>query len=187
MALRRRTTRRSNNRQVAHTSDISSATIQQLSALPVKTLRNQLATRHLPTSGNKSTLAQRLFHAIHDIPAPITTDSLSINHPATPTLTTTASNPIPSLPSLATLLPSASTSAADVGNITPAQISAMLQLLSQALQTSSTSQQSLPVTSAAMSSQPIVRAAPPIFSTAQQHVTTTTQLEPVPSVSTQAF
>ena len=46
--------------------DVHSYTIHQLTRLPAEVLRLHLSSRHLVTSGNKSVMAQRLYHALHN-------------------------------------------------------------------------------------------------------------------------
>ena len=48
--------------------DISLANIAQLTRLPAERLRQHLSTRHLVTTGNKATMARRLYQAIHQPP-----------------------------------------------------------------------------------------------------------------------
>ena len=55
-------TRRSTLQSNDHATDtISTATLQELSVLPTKTLRQHLAVRKMATSGVKATLAHHLF------------------------------------------------------------------------------------------------------------------------------
>ena len=51
-----------------------SATVKELKALTVKTLRQHLAARNLPPSGTKAIFAHRLYNAIHgeSLPAMLT-------------------------------------------------------------------------------------------------------------------
>ena len=44
----------------------TTASIDQLTRLPAEILRLHLSSRHLVTSGNKSMMAQRLYHALHN-------------------------------------------------------------------------------------------------------------------------
>lgn len=46
-------------------ADLSTATVGQLTRLPAEVLRLHLSSRHLVTTGNKSTMAQRLYQALH--------------------------------------------------------------------------------------------------------------------------
>ena len=48
--------------------DISLANIAQLTRLPAERLRQHLSTRHLVTTGTKTTMARRLYQAIHQPP-----------------------------------------------------------------------------------------------------------------------
>ena len=103
--------------------------------------------------------------------------------PTHPTQNTLADNATTPLSSQANPLPTSCTSsqpteAVGSGNIMPAQVSTILQFLSQALQSSASQQ---PPSTAIFSNH--INGAPPIFSTAQQHsrpVTITTQSAPDP-------
>ena len=46
--------------------DVHRCTIDQLTRLPAEVLRLHLSSRHLVTSGNKSVMAQRLYHALRN-------------------------------------------------------------------------------------------------------------------------
>ena len=46
--------------------DVHRCTIDQLTCLPVEVLGLHLSSRHLVTSRNKSVMAQRLYHALHN-------------------------------------------------------------------------------------------------------------------------
>ena len=143
------------------TEALLSATMEELRALTVKTLRQHLAARNLPPSGTKAILAHRLYNAIHGKSLP---GMLTENPPSSPVTASSTSYTI-----------TQPTEIANLESFTPTQISAMLQLLSQALQTrvsqpqmNATSSQSLGNT-------------PPIFSTAQQHsraLTTQSLIDP---------
>ena len=183
--ISRPATRRSTPQSNDHATDtLATASLQELSALPAKTLRQHLAVRNMATSGVKATLARRLFTAIHgDGSATVS----STNPPTHPTQNTLADNATTLQSSQANPLPTSCTSsqpteAVGSGNITPAQVSSILQFLSQALQSSASQQPP----STANFSHPI-NGAPPIFSTAQQHsrpVTITTQSAPDPPSNT---
>ena len=69
--------------------DVHCCTIDQLTHLPAKVLRLHLLSRHLVTSGNKSVMAQRLYHALRkaDHSSSIVTTTLS-PVPTSPTSTT---------------------------------------------------------------------------------------------------
>ena len=158
---------------------LTAATIPELGALTVKTLQRHLAARQLATSGVKTTLVRRLYDAMH------AGESSAVSSTISPTQTTVTWNSQSLSSSQVTPL-STSTQPADTvnpGNITPAQVSVLLQVLSQALQTDASSMQQLPTT--AMSSQPINRVLPS-YSTAQHHNRTiTTQSVPGPTTSIQ--
>ena len=47
--------------------DVHRCTIVQLTRLTAEVLRLHLSSRHLVTSGNKSVMAQRLYHALHNV------------------------------------------------------------------------------------------------------------------------
>ena len=145
----------------------------------MKTLQRHLAARQLATSGVKTMLVRRLYDAMH------AGESSAVSSTISPTQTTVTWNSQSSSSSQVTPL-STSTQPADTvnpGNITPAQVSVLLQFLSQALQTDASSMQQPPTT--AMSSQPINRVLPS-YSTAQHHNRTiTTQSVPGPTTSIQ--
>ena len=148
--------------------------------MPAKTLQQHLAIHNMATSSVKATLARHLFTAIHrDSSATVS----PTNPPTPPTQNTLADNATTPLSLQANPLPTSCTSSQPIeavgsGNITPAQVSSILQFLSQALQSSASQQPP----STAIFSHPI-NGALPIFSTAQQHsrpVTITTQSAPDP-------
>ena len=128
--------------------DIHHSSIDQLTRLPVEVLRLHLSSRHLVTSGNKSIMTQRLYHALHNIenssfvvatsPIPMPTSSTStamvpsllvmIPPPASltqPIMSTSAALP--------TILPSAITSEASFQPELQSQLSTLMrQLIQQA-------------------------------------------------------
>ena len=67
--------------------DVHRCTIDQLTRLPAEVLRLHLSSRHLVTSGNKSLMAQRLYHALHNA-----------NHSFS--IVTTTLPPVPTSPTL---------------------------------------------------------------------------------------
>ena len=155
------------------------ATIPELAALIVKTLQRHLAAHQLATSGIKTTLVRCLYDAM------IAGESSVVSSTINPTQTTVTWNSQSSSSSQVTPL-STSTQPADTvdpGNITPAQVSVLLQFLSQALQTDASSMQQPPTT--AMSLQPTNHVLPS-YSTAQHHNRAiTTQSVPGPTASIQ--
>ena len=126
--------------------DIHHSSIDQLTRLPVEVLRLHLSSRHLVTSGNKSIMTQRLYHALHNIenssfvvatsPIPMPTSSTStamvpsllvmIPPPASltqPIMSTSAALP--------TILPSAITSEASFQPELQSQLSTLISQLIQ--------------------------------------------------------
>ena len=61
------------------TEALLSATVEELRALTVKTLRQNLVARNLPSSNTKAILAHRLYNAIHggSLPATLTENPMS--------------------------------------------------------------------------------------------------------------
>ena len=95
--------------------------MEELRALTVKTPRQHLATRNLPSSDTKAILAHRLYNSIHG-------ESLSailIENPTSSPVTASSTNYTITRP----------VETANLESFTPTQISVILQLLSQALQT----------------------------------------------------
>ena len=140
------------------TEALLSATVEELRALTVRTLRQHLAAHNLPSSGTKAILAYRLYNAIHG-------ESLPAENPTSSPVTASSTSYTITQP----------TEAANLESFTPTQILAMLQLLSQALQT----RVSQPQTNATSSQS--LENTPPIFSTAQQHsraLTTQSLIDP---------
>ena len=71
--------------------DVHRCTINQLTRLPAEVLRLHLSSRHLFASGNKSVMAQRLYHALRN------TDHSS-------SIVTTTTPPVPTSPTSTTTL-----------------------------------------------------------------------------------
>ena len=155
--------------------DISTASIRQLTALPAEVLCLHLSNSHLTTTGTKAVMARRLFDAIYTVSS-ISTTSLTNLLTSSATMTTSNSQSSPgnvlssSSPSTSTL-PSA---------INPAQLSTLLQLLSQTLQQNPflmTQQTSAPATlppQLSISSTPMSPGnSPPVFSVVQHGMATT--------------
>ena len=57
--------KRSRRRSSSQVSDISTATVAELTRLPAEVLRLHLLSRHLVTTGQKTTMAQRFYKALH--------------------------------------------------------------------------------------------------------------------------
>ena len=108
--------------------DISTASIRELTALPAEVLRLHLSNHHLTTTGTKAVMARRLFNAIHTSSSVTTSSSPPATLPSitTPTPGGLSGNMLPS----SSLLPTSTLP----GAINPAQLSTLLQLLSQTLQ-----------------------------------------------------
>ena len=135
-----------------------STTVEDLNALTIKTLKQHLAARKLPTTGAKAILVYRLYNAIHG-------ESSQTTQTENPTATL-RENPT-SIPVTVFTTSYAITQPTETANqassFTPNQISAMIKMLSQALQTRA----SQPDTSATPSKS--LGSTLPIFSNAQQH------------------
>ena len=130
------------------TEALLSATVEELRAFTVKTLRQHLAACNLSSSGTKAILAHHLYNAIHgeSLPAMLTENPTS--SPITASSTSyTITQPVET---------------ATLESFTPTQILVTLQLLSQELQTR-VSQPQMNATSSQL-----LGNAPPMFSTAQQ-------------------
>ena len=87
--------------------DVHQCTIDQLTRLPAEVLRLHLSSRHLVTSGNKSVMAQRLYHALHNAdnsPSIVTTSPPPVRSSSTLTATSYPSATASSVP--ATIPPS---------------------------------------------------------------------------------
>ena len=106
--------------------DVHRCTIDQLTRLPTEVLWLHLSARHLVTSGNKSVMAQRLYHILHNAdhsssivtitPPPVPTTPTSTTTSCQSTTASSMSLTIP--PSLNWMRPVMSTSAA-ILNIPP--------------------------------------------------------------------
>ena len=100
--------------------DVHHCTIDQLTRLPAEVLRLHLSSRHLVTSENKSVMAQRLYHALHNtdhsssivttIPPPVPTSPTSTTTSYQSTMALSMPSTIP--PPLNSTRPIMSTSAA---------------------------------------------------------------------------
>ena len=144
-----------------------STTVEDLNALTIKMLKQHLAARKLPTFSAKAIIMHRLYNAIHG-------ESSQTTQTENPTATL-RENPM-SIPAITQPTETAN----QASSFTPNQILAMIQMLSQALQT--------------RASQPGKSATPlqslgstlPIFSTAQQHNRAVTMQSIIdPSISLQ--
>ena len=81
--------------------DVHQCTIDQLTRLPAVVLRLHLSSRHLVTSGNKSVMAQRLYHALHNAdnsPSIVTTSPPPVRSSSTSTATSYPSATASSVP-----------------------------------------------------------------------------------------
>ena len=83
----------SRSRSTDHVSDITTATVTKLTRLTAEVLQLHLSLGHLITSGNKATLAHRLYEPLHPV-APATTAqaSTTLHITTTPPSTSTSSN-----------------------------------------------------------------------------------------------
>ena len=152
-----------------------STTVEDLNALTIKTLKQHLAARKLPTTGAKAILVHCLYNAIHGESSQTTQTE---NPTATPRGNPTSIPVTVSTTSYAITQPTKTANQAS--SFMPNQISAMIQMLSQALQTRA----SQPDTSATPSQS--FGSTLPIFSTAPQHNrAVTTQSIINPSISLQ--
>ena len=100
-----------------------STTVEDLNALTIKTLKQHLAARKLPTTGAKAVLVHRLYNAIHG-------ESSQTTQTENPTATL-RENPtsIPVTISTTSYAITQPTEANQASSFTPNQISAMIQML----------------------------------------------------------
>ena len=84
---------KNSSRTAGRVSDITAATVTELTRLPAEVFQLHLSSRHLVTSGNNATLACRLHEALHPV-APATTAlaSTTLHVTATPPSTSASSN-----------------------------------------------------------------------------------------------
>ena len=73
--------------------DVNHCTINQLTHLPTEVLWLHLSSRHLVTSGNKSVMAQRLYHALHNANSSSSVVTNTPPPPPTPLTSTATSCP----------------------------------------------------------------------------------------------
>ena len=152
-----------------------STTVEDLNALTIKTLKQHLAARKLPTTGAKAILVHRLYNAIHGE----SSQTMQTENPTATLRENPTSTPVTVSTTSYTITQPTET-ANQASSFTPNQISAMIQMLSQALQTRA----SQPDTSAIPSQS--LGSTLPIFSTAPQHNrAVTTQSIINPSISLQ--
>ena len=133
-----------------------STTVENLNALTIKTLKQHLAARKLPTASAKTILVHCLYNAIHGESSQATQTE---NPMATLRENPTSISVTVSTTSYAITQPTETANQAS--SFTPNQISAMIQMLSQALQIRA----SQPDTSTTLSQ--LLGSTLPIFSTAQ--------------------
>ena len=98
--------------------DVHCCTIDQLTRLPAKVLRLHLSSRHLVTSGNKSVMAKRLYHALHNADhssSIVTTTPPPV--PTSPTSTTTLCRSTTALSIPSTIPPTSKFDATDYVNV----------------------------------------------------------------------
>ena len=152
-----------------------STTVENLNTLTIKTLKQHLASRKLPTTDAKAILVHRLYNAIHGE----SSQTMQTENPTATLRENPTSIPVTVSTTSYTITQPTET-ANQASSFTPNQISAMIQMLSQALQTRA----SQPDTSAIPSQ--LLGSTLPIFSTAPQHNrAVTTQSIINPSISLQ--
>ena len=107
-----------------------STTVEDLNALTIKMLKQHLAARKLPSTGAKAILVHRLYNAIHGE----SFQTMQTENPMATVRENLTSIPVTvSTTSYAITQPTETTN--QVSSFMPNQISAMIQMLSQALQT----------------------------------------------------
>ena len=151
--------------------------MENLNTLTSKTLKQHLAARKLPTTGAKAILVHHLYNAIHGE----SSQTMQTENPTATLRENPTSIPVTVSTTSYTITQPTET-ANQASSFTPNQISAMIQMLSQALQTRA----SQPDTSAIPSQSLGSTCTLPIFSTAPQHNrAVTTQSIINPSISLQ--
>ena len=96
--------------------DVHRCTINQLTHLPAEVLRLHLSSRHLVTSGNKSVMAQRLYHALR-------------NADHSSSIVTTTQPPVPTSPT-STTTSCQSTTALSIPSTIPPPLNSMRPIMS---------------------------------------------------------
>ena len=123
----------SQHKHSSHSGPLPNASIYELTALPAEVLHLHLSNHHLTTTSTKVIMARKLFSAIYTYSS-VTTASLSSPLMTLDSITTPIPGNLPyNVPPLSSTLPTSTIP----GAINPAQLSTLLQLLSQTLQQNS--------------------------------------------------